>query len=579
MTNIVGLYGAFGWEANKSSDGCGEQSWVHDSGATLFKNGKHVCSISEERLTRIKHDGNFPKKSVEYCLRSANLDPEDIEYVYIPSMCIDIFYKKYLDGEIEKVVKGYFPLAKIKIVSHHLCHAAASIFTSPFDNGSFMTLDGAGSLLWNSDYTRLLGAETSSLGYFDKKKKIIRFFVSLPDTNLFGCYYNNYAYQAYTRKTNTDIPATDEKHREGFAGKVMGLSAYGDYSKHPDWKDYKLCKSTNLPFIDFKSPYIDDFDKIQNLYRFKSPEDIAAIVQKNHESALIDLLYALKERSYLDDYMCFSGGSFLNVLANTIVKTSDIFKDIHIPSCPNDTGLHLGAACLANFDLDIEMQFPENTALLGIDYSTEEFLNLVKKKFSKLNYTTFDSFDSLCSTVSAYLEDNKIIGWFQGRSEFGPRALGSRSILMNPKFAENKDILNSRVKHREYWRPFAGVIIEDKISEYCEEDFTSPHMLYSYTVKEDKRQEIAAINHVDNTCRFQTVSQEMNPRLYNLLEKFNEVTDIPVLLNTSFNDNGEPIVESPKDALESFLKMDIDCLVIDNIVITKPSQKIQVTYS
>ena len=577
--NIIGLYGAFDWDANTSIDGCGEQTWVHDAGATLFSNGKHIVSISEERLTRVKHDGNFPIKSIQYCLSAAGLEPEDIEYVYIPSMCIDIFYKKNMDGVIKSFIKTHFPLAKYKIISHHLCHASASVFTSPFNEGSFLTLDGAGSLIMGEDYKNMFGAETNTLGYFNKEKKIFRFFPGLPNTNLFGCYYNNYAYQAYTRKTKLDIPASDEKHREGYAGKIMGLSAYGKWEKYPDWKNYTTSKNyEDFPFIEFKSPYINDFDLIDNIYRFKPAEDISAIVQKNFESALLDLLKLLKEKSYLEEYICFSGGCFLNVLANSLVKSSGIFKDTHVPSCSNDTGLHFGAACYGNFLLDIPITLPPNTALLGKRYSDEEILNVISEKVPDVQYKKFDSFDELCQVISTYLDNNEIVAWFQNRSEYGPRALGSRSILMNPKFAENKDILNSRVKHREYWRPFAGAILEEELINFAEENFSSPHMLYSYKVKEEIRENIAAINHIDDTCRFQTVNSELNPELTVLLQKFKEKTGIPVLLNTSFNDNGEPIVETPEDALKSFFTMDIDCLVMGNIVIHKPMNKIKVNY-
>jgi carbamoyltransferase len=577
--NIIGIYGSFGWDANSSADGCGENTWVHDSGATLFMNGKHVASISEERLTRIKHDGNFPTKSIQYCLDIGGIDADDIDYVYIPSMCIDIFYRKEKIGVIEDIVKTNFPSAKYKIISHHLSHAAAAVFTSEFNEGSFMTLDGAGSLIYGKDYNKFYGAETHTFGYFNKKKKIFRFFNGIGNTNLFGCYYNNYAYQAYTRKMEVDIPANDEKHRESFAGKVMGLSAYGDYSKHPEWKDYSISENySDFPFVEFRSPYISDFQSINNLYRFKSPEDMSSIVQKNFESALLELLIQLKENSYLDDYMCFGGGCFLNVLGNSLMKLSGLFKDIHVPSCPNDTGLHFGAACYANYTFDIPIKLPKNNALLGKKYSDKDILNVLQENFADIKYEKFDSFDELCEKASIYLENNEILGWFQNKSEFGPRALGSRSILMNPKYKENKDILNERVKHREYWRPFAGSILEEELVNYFEEDFNSPHMLYSYTVKEEKREELAAITHVDNTCRVQTVNESLNPEFSKLLLKFKEKTGVPVLLNTSFNDNGEPIVETPLDAIRSYLVMDIDCLVIGNFILHKPMKKIPVNY-
>ena len=197
----------------------------------------------------------------------------------------------------------------------------------------------------------------------------------------------------------------------------------------------------------------------------------------------------------------------------------------------------------------------KNIALLGKKYSHKE-IETELQNFN-LNYKKYDNFEELCEFIAQELNQNKIIGWFQNRSEFGPRALGSRSLLMHPGPASNKDIMNSRVKHREDWRPFAGIILEEYLNDYFEENFYSPYMLYSLTVKEDKREEIAAITHVDYTCRIQTASQELYPEITILIQKFKEISKIPVLLNTSFNDNGEPIVETPSDAIQAFLNLDL----------------------
>jgi carbamoyltransferase len=254
-------------------------------------------------------------------------------------------------------------------------------------------------------------------------------------------------------------------------------------------------------------------------------------------------------------------------LGNSILKQSGLFEGIHVPPCPNDVGLHFGAACFAQFKNNQPIELPENIALLGREYSQEEIENSLKE--SEVSYEKYENFEELCEFTALQLNSNKIIGWFQNRSEFGPRALGSRSLLMHPGPAENKDLINERVKHREYWRPFAGIILEKNLTDYFNEDFNSPYMLYSLTVKDEKRNEIAAITHKDNTCRIQTVNAKLNPQVNTLIEKFKEISGIPVLLNTSFNDNGEPIVESPQDAVRSFKNMDIDYLVIGNFIVRK----------
>lgn len=549
---------------HKSFNLDGESTWCHDAGATLFVDGKHVCSISEERLTRRKHDGNYPINSIDYCLSTANIKEEDVDLVCIPSMCIPIFYKKLYQGIVHNIVKDKFPNAEIKLVSHHLSHAAASIFSSDFNEGSFVTLDGAGSIAFGYDFSRSFLAETNTIGYFNKEKGIFRIFNGIPGSNDFGLYYHNLSHHIYCEKVQKQIDVFDEKYRETWDGKIMGLSAYGSDLKFEDHhKQYQMSK--DLYYEDV--PYVTFTQDFTNSFRFTNADEKAYIIQKNFELALLDYMTDLKEQSYLEDNVCFSGGSFLNVLGNSVLKNSGLFKDIHVPPFPNDVGLHFGAACYGQFKNNEPIELPENISLLGKEYSEEEIEVVLKD--SGANYEKYENFEELCDFVALRLSGESIVAWFQGRSEFGPRALGSRSLLMHPGPEENKDIINSRVKHREYWRPFAGIILEEHLDEYFEEDFNSPYMLYSLTVREEKREEIAAITHKDNTCRIQTVNDRINSKVTTLLNKFKEITGIPVILNTSFNDNGEPIVESPQDAIRSFENMDIDYLVIGNFVVRK----------
>lgn len=560
--NILGIYGAFDWDANRSFNDMGNLTWVHDSGATLFANGKHITSISEERLTRVKHEGNFPINSINYCLREGNILHEDVDLVYVPSMCIDIFYKRSYEGSIQNILKDIFPNAKVKFVSHHLCHASASVFSSDFNEGSFITLDGAGSLIFDHTFNPLM-AETNSIGYFNKKKGVFRFFNGIPGSNNFGNFYHGLSHHIYCEKVNRRIDGNDEKYRETWDGKIMGLSAYGNVEMNDEHKLYSLSKELfydDVPYVAFnENPHI--------AFRFKNADEKAYILQKNFENALLDYVTELKNNSYLDDNICFSGGSFLNVLGNSVLKQSNLFENIHIPPFPNDVGLHFGAACYAVFKNKESVELPTNISLLGKEYDNDEIEEILKEQ--NLTYDKYDKFEDLCEVVAKELNENKIVGWFQNKSEFGPRALGARSILMHPGPKENKDIINERVKHREYWRPFAGIILEEYLNEYFVEDFNSPYMLYSLTVKDDKVDEIGAVTHVDNTCRVQTVNNKYNHQVTMLLQKFKSISGLPILLNTSFNDNGEPIVESPFDSINSFMNMDIDFLAIGNFIVKK----------
>jgi len=572
--NILGLYGAIEWDANNSHDKitC-DYTWVHDSGATLLINGNHVCSISEERLSRIKDDGNFPFKSIDYCLSAGNIAPQDIDLICVPSMCIDIFYKQLDDGILHQKLKDIFPNAKVKLVSHHLSHAASSIFSCNFNEGSFLTLDGAGTVIYGPYKHKVILKETNTTGYFNKSKGIFRMYPGLKDSNNFGNYYDRMSSITYGKKMHIEKEENEILDIDA-TGKIMGLSAYGNWKNH-DWKDYLLSKDYTLPFIVFNTTF-QNKNVFNDTYSFKSPEDMSAILQKNFECALLDYVTELKKATYLDDNVCFAGGCFLNVLANTVIKESNLFNNMHIPPYTNDTGLHFGASCYGAFQNKEQITLSTNLSLVGKEYSNDEILKEINKH--PIKYVKYSSFDELCEITASHLYENKIIGWFQNRSEFGPRALGSRSLLMNPTPKENKDILNLRVKHREEWRPFAGIALEEDFNEYFEGNYTSDYMLYSFNVKEDKIKYLEAITHVDKTCRAQTVNKNLNPQITILLQKYKKISGISVLLNTSFNDNGEPIVETPRDAILSFLNMDIDYLVIGDYIVHKLNKTLNMQY-
>ena len=553
--NIIGMHGALDWEPHDLRS----LNVVHDSGCTLFVDGKHIRSIDEERLSRIKYDGRFPHKSIDYCL--GDIKKEDIDIVCFSPSGVRKCSEQMVEKVASKIFRNIFPNAKLWYVSHHLAHAASAIFTAPFNSGSFLTIDGMGSALWDFSLGYPVRYENNSIGYFDKDKKIFRSFRMEDDTgiNSFGGFYAALSNHIYFDKIKT----FSHTYRN-CEGKVMGLSAYGDFDTNknkPYVKSTEIAKEFyDIDRYDFGLPHVDfyDFGKVvDNLIKnHYSPEDKSYFLQKNYEECLVYLIEELK-KDYLDDNVCFAGGSFLNISANSLIRS--MFDNIHIPPYPNDSGVHFGAAVWASYKSDETIQIPHNIAFLGKSYNDKDIEEAIGFKdlrnIGEIKYNKYKDFDELCEIVAKHLEDNKIVAWFQGRSEAGPRALGSRSILMNPSKKENKDIMNSRVKHREYWRPFAGITLEGR-------GYDSPYMLYSEQVLSD---DVPAITHEDNTCRMQTVNDELNPRMCDLLRKLKN----PILLNTSFNDNGEPIVESPEDAILAFKNMDIDYLVMGNYLISK----------
>jgi len=551
---IVGIYGAYDWDANNATDNSqnrivhkhdnysylieenASRGFVHDSGCTLFVDGKHIASVNEERITREKYDGNFPKNSIDYCLNHAKISNDEVDIVYSVSPHSFIALDQVQQGVADKVIKIHFPKAEIRYVGHHLSHAASSVFTSPFNEGSFLTFDGGGSSVYNPITDSIDYIENNSIGYFNKEKRIFRFF-TMPENlyNNFGAFYQMGSAAVYKSKVGK---VKNWETQIGVPGKIMGLAAYGSLDNYS--KLYNITENP-FPFINFPDFVVDG-----------SPEDAACCLQRNFEDGMIDFLKVLKKR-HLDNNICFAGGSFLNVCTNSLIREE--FDNIHIPPFTDDSGVHFGAAIWGCYEEEEKISVPDNLALLGKEYTNDEI-----KKYLDMFDLSYREYD--VDVVVDRIKDNKIVAWFQGRSEHGPRALGSRSIFMSPTRAENKDIMNERVKHREYWRPFAGIILEECVGDYFLENYTTPYMLYS---QHSTSNELPAITHEDKTCRVQTVNRNQNPRVYDLLTKL----DPPAILNTSFNDSGEPIVETPYHAVKAFAKMDIDSMVIGDFIIDK----------
>lgn len=552
--NILGLYGACGFDGSSYS--------LHDSSATLIADDKLVVSISEERLSRKKYESSFPNLGIEYVLQYAGLTKSNIDIITMTDSPSYDYVKLRDNGEIKKHLKALFPKAKVYFVDHHTSHAASTVLTSNFNSGSFLTLDGGGSCSYNKfndDFTNF-SVSRSSIGKFNTKSFNIYDTAFDHFQNRFGNVYATFAYEIYKRLFPTKI--MNNELELASQGKIMGLAAYGN-SKNINEKFFVMdfLNRGKIPQVSFFFPNDFWFDQYD-------PIDIAAYLQDNFEIAFTKFVKELIKHKYLNQKSCFAGGVFLNISCNTILQK--LLNKVHIVPFVNDSGLSIGNALYTAFLNKRKIWLPNNLATLGKNYSNYEIKSALKKY--NLQFTKFENLKDLSKIVSKKLANNKIIGWFQSKSEQGPRALGCRSIIMSCNKG-NKETLNLRIKHREYWRPFAGAILEDNLNEYFIEDFLSPYMLYNYKTKPKVRDIIPAVNHIDNTCRAQTVNKELYPEFFTLLTEYYKLTNIPVLLNTSFNDNNEPIVETPEHAIQCFLKLDLDCLAIGHFLVVKDKDK------
>jgi carbamoyltransferase len=608
----------------------GDRGYIHDGGASLWIDGYHKNTISQERLSGIKHDGAYPEACIRYLLKENNIKKQDVDIIAIPSNYSQVSVELRLTKKLEESLAEEYPNAKVEYLEHHAAHAAAGIFSNDMNEGHFLSIDGSGQNFFDAIHllpdgsTKIISKpkelgwapipfmEHYTWGYFNKSNKTFHNVHAMDGTNNLGHFYQAFSRKVVYLKNNKAVdlmekddktPLSFEKHRikmeeilkelsgentrnkERYEfslaspGKAMCLGAYVD--SFMKWKDrYRLFYTNEELFFDNSIPYVifsrwDPKKHNENLAQYDylynmSPEVNAWIMQKNFEEAMMYIIKGMKNKNIFGDNLVLSGGVFLNILYNQKLRKENIFKNLHITPFCSDAGIAFGAAAFSMWKNFGKAEMKEkNICLLGKKYSDNEIKSVLDRYDHKFKITEYNNFNELCDVTAEKIKNNQIVGWFQGKSEHGPRALGSRSILMNPTPANNKDILNEKVKHRENYRPFAGIILREYMSEYFDEDWDTPYMMYSCNVKEDKIKDIAAITHVDNTCRIQTVDDEMNPEMTMLLKSLDKITGIPIVLNTSFNDNGLPIVETPEDALNAFSKLELDLLVIGNYIVEK----------
>lgn len=562
----------------------GISCFYHDSSAAIIKDGQIIAAAQEERFTRLKHDNSFPYKSIGYCLDSLGIAINEVDYIsfyekpvlkfvrileqhvaHFPKS-IKIFFdtipewllKKLRLREILKNELHYH--GQIIFLPHHLSHAAASYFTSPFQEAAILTLDGVGEMA------------TTTMGFaknFDiKLGKQINFPHSL------GLFYS--AVTSYLGFTVNN----DEY-------KVMGLSAYGNPKKYyPQIK--KLLKTNRDGSFQLDTSYFS-FEYREVMFNKKlcqllgGParitdskmtsryQDIAAATQLVFEETIFSLVNHLY-RLHPTPNLILSGGSALNSLANGKILSQTSFKNLYITPDPGDGGASLGAALYTYHHLLKKTPpKPLPSPYLGPEFTSWQINNTIKK--FNLTAALIPDLDKMNNILSNLLISQKVIGYFQGRLEWGPRALGNRSILAAATDRKMQDIINAKVKHREMFRPFAPVILREHTKNYFITDKNIPisadYMLLVYPFKKSVQSKVPAVVHVDGTGRLQTIDKKSNPKYYHLIKSYYKKTGIPLILNTSFNVKGEPIVCTPEDAIKCFLSTEIDYLVLGNYLIKK----------
>ena len=586
----------------------GISAFYHDSAACILKNGEIIAAAQEERFTRKKHDQNFPINAIKYCLEEAGISSSDLDIIafydkpFLKFERILETYLAYSPKGISSFIKA-MPLwikkklwikslirdslsyeGKILFPEHHASHAASAFYSSPFQDAAFLTMDGVGE--WS----------TTSYGIGEGNK--IEMLADIKFPHSLGLLYSAFTYYTGFRVNSGEY-------------KVMGLAPYGE----PKYKnliyehliDVKKDGSfmMDMSYFNYNVGLTMTNKKFNDLFGGKPREpeseltqkemDLARSVQEVTEEIVIRIakhVQKITEKKYL----CLAGGVALNCVANGKLLRSGIFDDIFIQPAAGDAGGALGAAQIAWYQhlgnkrtTDGITDFMKG-AYLGPGYNNEQILNYLDKRqyvYHKL------SDDELPEKIADLVADEKVIGWFQGRMEFGPRALGSRTIIGDARSPKTQKIINLKIKYRESFRPFAPSVREENISEYFEIDRPSPYMLLVADVKKDKqlpmskeqesyfglkklniaRSEVPAITHVDYSARIQSVSKKTNSSYHEMLTIFNKKYGCPVIVNTSFNVRGEPIVCTPKDAYLCFMRTEMDYLLLNNYLLIKSEQQ------
>ena len=593
----------------------GISAFYHDSAAALIVDGKIIAAVQEERFSRKKHDSSYPFHSVEYVLIEGSLKLSEIDYIvfyekpflkferlletyvafapkgfksFSVSMPLwlkeKLFQKKTLFDELKIHDKRFQDINKIYFSEHHLSHAASAFYPSPFKDAIVLTADGVGE--W--------ATTTVSIGEDNKLEivKEIHFPHSLGLLYSAFTYYTGFKVNSGEYKLMGLAPYGEPKYKQTIKDKLIDIKSDGSFKLNQTYFNYTTgLTMTNENFSNLfgQKPRDPNKEELTNFHM-----DIAASIQSVTDDIMIKLSISL-QKEYKFKNLCLAGGVALNCVANSKILKEKLFKNIWIQPAAGDAGGSIGAA-LALWHKELNHpRLPLNNrdrmygSYLGPSWDD----NQIKEKLDEFGAVYEKSnTEQMINKVALLLSEGKAIGWFQGRMEFGPRALGNRSILADPRLDKMQKILNLKVKYRESFRPFAPSILKEEVNNWFELKEESPYMLIVAEVKKSiqkkmtanekklfgidklniKRSSIPVITHVDYSARIQTVDRDINPLYYSLISKFKEITGVPILVNTSFNIRGEPIVNSIEDAYKCFLTTELDYLVCGNFILNKKNQ-------
>ncbi|EIM77271.1 carbamoyl transferase [Nitritalea halalkaliphila LW7] len=557
----------------------------HDSAATLMVNGVIVAASSQERFDHQKHSRAFPLDAAKDCLKMAGLSMDDVDEIAFANDSLfhvkEFYLKQALESderigflirdidrlkqayEMESIVREYTGFkGPINFYRHHLCHMASAYYPSGFENAILMSLDGMGEI------------ETGMYG-LGKSGEIEILYKDTIYPNSLGLIYSAMTFYLGWRNhcdegiimglasygdPHATIPNSDRTYYDLFSEIIQEEGDLG-YRINKDWIVYDKVRNkwVSDKFYDLMGPKRNWEDKITPHH-----QHIAAALQLRLETIVLKHLRFLREKTGVTK-LCIAGGVGLNCSLNGVIERSRIFDEIFVQPASGDDGSTLGACFMAAKAAGLPIVPEKNhNYYLGSGATDEEILQALEESGAKYTKPV-----DLYATTARLLAEGNIIAWFQGRAEFGPRALGNRSILTRPFPASMKDYVNNKVKFREEFRPFAPAVLKEHCSTYFDIRQESPHMLIACKVQPDKKELIPAVVHVDNTCRVQTVGEENNPRFRKLLEAFQAETDVPVLMNTSFNVKGQPIVNTPEEAIKCFQNTAIDHLIVGDYLLSK----------
>ncbi len=586
----------------------GISAFYHDSAACLVRDGKIIAAAQEERFTRKKHDFNFPKNAISYCLKEGNIKSQDVDFVafydkpFIKFERILETYLAYAPFGIKSFIKS-IPLwikqklfmkefikkeleydGKILFTEHHESHAASAFFPSPFQEAAFLTMDGVGEWATSSygmgkDNTVTLLAET-------------RFPHSLGLLYSTFTYYTGFKVNSGEYKVMGLAPYGEPKYKNLILTELMDLKEDGSFKLNMEYFDY--CVGLTMTSRKFEDLFGGPPRKPETLLTQREM-DLARSIQEVTEEVMLRMARHIYHETGQQN-LCLAGGVSLNCVGNGRILREGPFKNIWIQPAAGDAGGALGAALFVWYQYLENSRIADNRrdlqhgSYLGPEYKNGYIANYLQK--NNIPYTELQD-SEIPDKIADLIAQEKVIGWFEGRMEFGPRALGARSIIGDARSPRMQEVMNLKIKFRESFRPFAPSVLKERVSDYFEMDCESPYMLLVAPVKKelcremtdeeqkrfglDKlhvvRSTIPAITHVDYSARIQTVSRDDNPLFHDVIKKFDEKYGCPVVINTSFNVRGEPIVCSPEDAYLCFMRTNIDYLIMGNFLLDKTQQK------